>query len=267
MEDRKGTISVDESQGSQETPNEQGEETSSQRTNEDSESDLPEKFRGKSKVDIAKAYADAERGLHEGNQERSFLKRQNQEAMQRLAILEASLANSQRQQSDPLDITDEEFETNPLGSLKKLRDNFKRGLQQVRQEVSAETRGNQANDVYERRKKENPDFVDRESDMAQLANRFRNLIKPEMMNSPDTIDALDLMSRGQRLPEYIKKAEEKVRKERDTIKEEKRKAFSESSNTQGDNGSKFATDDEFSKMSREDQLKELAKIEKTLTKV
>jgi len=240
---------------------------SGQRTQETEQSEIPEKFKGKSSADIAKAYLEAEAKMREVLSERAQLQRERDESSQRLYELQAAMHNQSRAreqaaEADPFADIEKELESDPQTAIKKLVSAVRDIPKKAKEAVLKETRSYQAQDVFSRRKAENPDFAAREQDMAKLAQRFGHLINPDRLNDPDTIEILDLMSRGQKTSTYVKEAEDRVRKERDSIKTEKRAAHSESANSQASGTPDKEVD--FSKLSRDEQKKELARLEKQL---
>ena len=90
--------------------------------------------------------------------------------------------------------------------------------------------------------------------MQQLAQQYSHIIKPEYLNSADAIKVLDLMSRGSDIDYYTKAAAADVQKHRASVVDEKRRAQSESSNSEGDAGV------DLGKMSNEEYLKHMESL-------
>jgi hypothetical protein len=75
--------------------------------------------------------------------------------------------------------------------------------------------------------------------MRQLAQKYVDLIHPDQINSPRFLELLDLASQGADRPYYEKAAIEKSRRDGLSTTQEKRQAYSESSNSEGDQRVKF----------------------------
>ena len=266
MADQNGrTLAGDEE--SLRAPNEQAEENSESTTG-DGQSEIPEKWKGKSIQDVIRAHEEAEKRMHEVATERSLLKRDAEEKAQRLyelqnAVYQQNLARQSQSEADPLANIEEEVSTDPVKAIQKVVSYVKDSSRKSSEEAQRMAREIQAREYYERSKKDNQDFAKREPEMAELAKRYQHLLRPDMLNSKEAIEVLDLMSRGSKVSDYVKEAEERVRKERESIKQEKRQAFSESSNSQVE-GSDESSVNDFSKMSLEEQEKELRKMERKL---
>ena len=78
--------------------------------------------------------------------------------------------------------------------------------------------------------------MQREKDMQLLAQKYGGYLRPEVANSKETIALLYDLARARNMPRYIKEAEDKAKKASETVREEKRKAFSESSGSSSAEG-------------------------------
>jgi len=76
--------------------------------------------------------------------------------------------------------------------------------------------------------------------MVQLAQRFGQYIKPELVNRPEMVDLMYDLARGRNTEKLVTRAIEKAKASGELVREEKRAAFSESSNSQGDSTKPFA---------------------------
>lgn len=224
------------------------------------EEELPEKFRGKSAAEIAKSALEAERRMHEIASERSFERKRAEEYEARVRQLESI---QQQPQTDPLEDFDKLWEQDPKEAVKKVHQKSREEQELKRRQEVLQMRAKDAVDYYQKTRTENPDFAQREADMAEHINRFGHLINPEFAQSKETLELLYLASRGSKVDEYSKAAVEKASKQQQLIKEEKRKAASETSLSKG-NTESYSEVDNFHNLSPKQQREELRKMRSAL---
>ena len=224
------------------------------------EDELPEKFRGKSAAEIAKSAQEAERRMHEIASERAFERKRAEEYEARLREMQSQ---QQLVQSDPLEEIEKLWEADPKEAVKKVYQKAREGQDLTRRQLEQERRAQDAAEYYSKSRVENPDFAEREVDMQEQAKRFGHLLRGELATSKETIELLYLAARGARVDDYSKAAIEKATKKQTLIKEEKRKAASETAVSKGDVIS-FSETEDFSSMSRKQQQEELRKMRQAL---
>lgn len=234
-------------------------------THESGQSDsIPEKFVGKSALEIAKSYGELEKSFHKISSERAEEKKHRDELEKKFQAIEERLnqrnveaprSEPQIEEEDPLAEFDEEFENNPKEvikkSLKKINDKAataaKRALMQTEAQRAAE--------YYQQQKKDNPDFAKLEPRMTSLAQEFGDLVSPEKANSAKAIKLLHLAARGAEVDSYVSEAVNRAKKEATTTRQEKKAAFSEGTSTE------TGTSKRFTDMSLEEMEKALGRAD------
>lgn len=191
---------------------------------------LPEKFRGKSAKEIAEAYANLEKKLGEISSERSHREREAEALANRLSQLESQVQQRQAQEeeADPLEGLEQEFLEQPEKAFRKAVEHVKESVKKTRKELQLESKAQAAAVHYERLKKENPDFSELEPEMIRLSRELGSMVRPEEMNTPKAIDILYQLAKANNLSKYTSEAAAKAGKASDLVKEEKRRARSES---------------------------------------
>lgn len=223
--------------------------------------ELPEKFKGKSAAEIARAALEAEKRMHESTQESSSVRRQLQETQQRIAELQAQFQrNQQSEEIDPLEVIEKEWDEDPKKALIKGLRKQQETLAQRERRLALEMRSREGTEFYYKERTSNPDFAQREADMVEISRKYAHLINPEYSQSKDVMQALYLMARGAKLEEYEKAAVEKARKQNETIKEEKRKAVSERAGAASTSSSESVDMDAFASMSPRQMEEELERM-------
>jgi hypothetical protein len=231
------------------------------------EAELPEKFKGKTVAEVAEAALNAEKAMHERAVELSSIRRQQQETQAYIAQLQSQIQKQSAAQADvdPFEAVEKEWDEDPKKATIQ-------GMRKVREQLAAEERRRtlekryqEGTEYYLRQKSQDADFAQREPDMAELARKYGHIVNQEYASSKEAYEILHLAARGARLSEYEKAAVERSRKQKETIKEEKRAAVSERSGAVS-TPSGFADMDDFANMSPQQQLEELAKLERKLGK-
>lgn len=257
------TTSNQEEQSSAQTP-----ESSTQGQSEtvDDANLIPEKFVGKSAIEIAHAYKELERDRGRISSELGSARKEREDMQQRFRDLEQSVArynsnpmqtppqaNRQAEEVDPLSSFDTTFDEDPKKAIKEaLRLQQELGHKRV-QEQSMQHRAQEANQYYWNEKQTNPDYARREPIMQQLVSEFQDVIKPEYLNSKKVLQALDLMSRGKDVDFYKREAAASAQKNSSSVREEKRQASSESATSEGEQLK------DFNKLSSKDMAKLLGR--------
>lgn len=213
---------------------------------------IPEKFVGKSPLEIIHAYRELEkeRGrlaseLGSTRKERESLEEQYR-SLERERIAQSQMPTQRppkvvqmEEELDPVSVFESKFEEDPKEAIKLALKGLNQSVsskfkQQTMQQIQAE-----GAEYYWKQKKENPDYARREPLMQQLAAELQDVVKPEYLNSAKVLRALDLMSRGADVDYYSKQAVERVQKDGLSVRSEKQRAQSESSFSQGDKSVAF----------------------------
>lgn len=213
---------------------------------------IPEKFVGKSPLEIIHAYRELEkeRGrlaseLGSTRKERESLEEQYR-SLERERIAQSQMPTQRppkvvemEEEVDPLSVFERKFEEDPKEAIKQALKGLNQSVntklkQQTIQQIQAE-----GSEYYWKQKKDNPDYSRREPLMQQLASELQDIVKPEYLNSAKVLRALDLMSRGADVDYYAKQAVERVQKDGLSVRSEKQRAQSESAVSKGDRAVPF----------------------------
>ncbi len=195
--------------------------------------DLPEKFKGKSAAEIYQSYAELEKQLGKISSQRSHAEQEAESVKQRLAEIEARLQApaQQAQATDPLESLDEELAIEPAKALRRVVDTVDQKVSSAIGRISAESQARETAAYVQRRAQENPDFAELLPEMQSIAKELIPKMGDRFTNTPETVDYLYTLARGKNVDRYVKAATEKAMKSGEGIKEEKRRAFSESGST------------------------------------
>lgn len=211
----------------------------------DSDDQIPEKFVGKSPLEIIRSYQNAEKTIGRLGSEKAQRERELEEERQKRLALEAQFAQQQQaaaqaqynppaqQEQDPVQVLESTWHESPLEAVKRAlqtkdqRDAFQR-RQEHQQRMAAATAAR-----WEELKRTNPEATELEPVMSQLAQQYRHLVAPEKLNSPEFVDLLYTQAKARNADKYIAAEVDKRLQKNNAIKQEKRSAFSESSNSQG----------------------------------
>lgn len=209
---------------------------------------IPQKFVGKSPMEIIQAYRELEkeRGrlaseLGSSRKEKESLEEQYRQAeRERIAYAQAATQRQPRtvqmqEEEDPIAVFDSKFDEDPKTAVKlALNAVSSKMKQQSLAQAHAEAEG-----YYRKQKQENPDYSRREPIMQQLALEMQEIIRPEALTSVKALRALDLMSRGMDMDYYTKQAAERAQQGGLSVRSEKQRAQSESSVSKTDSSVPF----------------------------
>lgn len=240
-----GTSNQNETQTNDESSSSAPPTELSARTVDELESSLPEKFRGKSAYDIYESYKQVEKDKGRIASELGQSRKAAEDAAARASLLERQLqeatqarnttpANPEPQpEADPLADFDARFAKDPKEAVKyAAQASFNEAR---RAQANADIRMQQqlATNRYEQLKKDKSDFGELEPEMHNLAKQYGAYLRPEVANRPEVVDLMYDLARGRNAEKLISKAIENSKKSGDLVREEKRSAFSESSNSNG----------------------------------
>ncbi len=210
---------------------------------------IPEKFVGKSPLDIIKAYNNAERQLSKVSSERAEerkrredLERRMQETEARLSALSSQPSQAPREEkaeTDPFEDYDKQFDTDPKEAIKSLVAKSKEQLRRERELNAMQQEASRAQDYYQSQKRDNPEYAKLEPKMQELAKQFGHLVDPRKSNSVEALKLLHLAAKGASFEALAAEVASKAKKETSAVKQEKRAAFSESSNSKGSNSTRW----------------------------
>ena len=240
-----------ESQAAQQ-PQAQEISTSGQLDTVEEANSIPQKFVGKSPMEIIQAYRELEkeRGrlaseLGSTRKERESLEEQYRNLeRERIAQMQMPTQRPPRvvqmeEEVDPVSVFESKFEEDPKEAIKQALKGLNQSVSSKLKQQSVQQIQAEGAEYYWKQKKENPDYSRREPLMQQLASELQDVVRPEFLNSAKVLKALDLMSRGMDVDYYSKQAVERVQKDGLSVRSEKQRAQSESAVSQGDTSVAF----------------------------
>lgn len=213
---------------------------------------IPQKFVGKSPMEIIQAYRELERErgrlaseLGSARKERESLEDQYK-TLERERIVQMQMPTQRppkvvqmEEEVDPVSVFESKFEEDPKEAIKLALKGLNQSVSSKLKQQSIQQIQAEGTDYYWKQKKENPDYSRREPLMQQLASELQDVVKPEYLNSVKMLRALDLMSRGMDVDYYAKQAVERVQKDGLSVRSEKQRAQSESAVSNGDTSVPF----------------------------
>lgn len=213
-------------------------------------STVPEKFVGKSPMEIIEAYNNLERHASKVSSERAEERKNREQLEARLSAMETELRSRPQQvvqhvpppapEKDPFSEYEESFESDPKQAIKGLVAKTRAQLEQELKQREFESSRSEAERFYLEQKRDNPEYAKLEPTMQQLALEYKDLMEPGKVASVKMLKLLHLAAKGARVDDYVKDAATKAKSETATIREEKRNAFSESSGTKGSSSRNFS---------------------------
>jgi len=220
------------------------------------ESQIPEKFLGKSQEDIIKSYQELESELGRLRNEYGNAKKERDDILRHYQeMVSMNQRQPQEQQSDdPYAYFEQTFENDPKTAI---REALKKQEQRLLASQQAQLLNLKQAELYKAyaERKANPDFARREALMQQLAMKFSSLLNSQAAYSPEILELLDLASKGADISFYEKEAVERARRNGLSSRDEKLKSRSESSTTS------TGKDVDFEKLSLEEMEKILGRAE------
>jgi len=211
--------------------------------NEPSESleefEIPKKFVGQSFDEVVKAYSGVEKVNGKLSSELEQVRKEREQFEARLKELEARTTAIPTQQSyqpqaapeaetDPLSDFDNSWDDDPREAVKRTlqREREQRAREAAKQQAEASAKT--AAEYYQKQKTENPDYARREPVMQQILQKYATIFNPNMVNSREVLELLDMASRGSDIEHYMKEAVAKAKEQKQTDVDRKEAAFSES---------------------------------------
>ncbi|NBW12345.1 MAG: hypothetical protein EBR82_30370 [Caulobacteraceae bacterium] len=235
-----------------EQPQAQEISTSGQLDTVEEANSIPQKFVGKSPMEIIQAYRELEkeRGrlaseLGSTRKERESLEEQYRNLeRERIAQMQMPTQRPPRvvqmeEEMDPVSVFESKFEEDPKEAIKQALKGLNQSVSSKLKQQSIQQIQAEGAEYYWKQKKDNPDYSRREPLMQQLASELQDVVRPEFLNSAKVLKALDLMSRGMDVDYYSKQAVERVQKDGLSVRSEKQRAQSESAVSQGDTSVAF----------------------------
>lgn len=216
--------------------------------------EMPEKFRGKSAEDIARAYTESERSRTQAQQERAALAREAEQlrllAQQQAILQQQLLANAQPQVTEE-QIFRAEWEVDPV--MATYRQNLR-----AEQRARAQTEAVAGRTALEIARKELPDFDKYQAEIANVARELGHLVEPSRRNDPSLIKVVYDIARARHMKDEVKAAEERGLSKAGELRKQKDKAFGESSSGVSSGGVPKA----FSDLSLEEMRKKLGYVDR-----
>lgn len=209
---------------------------------------IPEKFVGKSPLDIIKAYNNAERQLSKVSSERAEERKRREELEKRVQETEARIASLsqpaqhrevEKAESDPFADYEKQFDSDPKEAIKSLVSKSREQAKRERELGIMQQEALQAQDYYQSQKRDNPEYAKLEPTMQALAREYGDLVDPRKVNSVKALKLLHLAAQGMTRDAFASEIASKAKKETSAVKQEKRAAFSESSNSKNSNSKRW----------------------------
>jgi hypothetical protein len=209
---------------------------------------VPEKFLEKSKIDVIQAYTELEKDRGRLASELGNLRKEREELEEKYRQIEVQRMQvpqptpqttvpqqvQTQQEVDPLSVLRNKFSDDPQSAIEEAIKAQTDMIQSQVQMQRLQDQSSRANEYLYGQAQENPDFARRVPQMQQLAQQYVHMVKPEFQNSIEMIKILDLASRGADIDYYKKTALTEAQKHGASMLEEKRKAQSVSSHSEGD---------------------------------
>lgn len=212
--------------------------------------EIPEKFVGKSPLEIIQAYNNAEKQLSKVSSERAEERKKREETEKRLQELEARINSVSQQPSqqredsspemDPFEEYEKQFDKDPKEAIKSLVGKTRQQIKAERELAQREVERQLAAEYYNSQKRDNPEYAKLEPTMLAIAKEYGDLVDERRSNSVKALKLLYLAAKGAKVDDFVAEATSKAKKETTSLKEEKRAAFSESSNSKGSKNVNFA---------------------------
>ena len=229
---------------------------------------IPQKFVGKSPMEIIQAYKELEKERGRLASELGTTRKDKEELETRYKQVESAYATQQHQvqaprqvqiqaeeETDPVSVFEAKFEEDPREAIKAALKELNSSVSNKLKKQSLAQAQAEAIEYYNSQKRTNPDYARREPIMQQLAAELSDIVKPEHVNSVRVLKALDLMSKGLNIEHYTSEAAARAQKDGLSVRSEKQRAQSESSSSQGDklvNFSDLSLDDMRKALGRSD---------------
>ena len=167
---------------------------------------IPEKFVGKSPLDIIKSYNEIERSFHKASSERAEEAKKREALEQRIRDLESRTTQpapqfqaspaSQEPEQDPFSDYEKQFDVDPKEAIKSLFHKSKHQAKAEAQLARMQMEQQLAAEYYNQQKLENPEFAKLEPTMLELAKEYGDLVSPDKANSRKALKLLQLAAKG-----------------------------------------------------------------------
>ncbi len=222
-------------------------EDSSQEQPVVAEGEIPEKFVGKSSMELIQAYTELEKDTGRLRTELGTTRKEREAFEEKWRLAERSSmqqaspiqtppqqAFQPTQEQDPLSAFDTKFDEDPKAAIKEAIQAQRQMAEQQNVAQVMQQRAFDANEWYNTQRKDNSDYARREPQMQRAYQQYGYLIKPEHLNSVHALQILDLVSKGMDIDYYTKQAVTKSQTDGLSVDEEKRRSQSETSNSDGE---------------------------------
>jgi len=208
---------------------------------------IPEKFVGKSSLEISQAYRELEKERGRLANELGSARKEREEYEERYRNLEraatqyqavpASVPSQQVHPSDqdPLEVLRSNFDDDPKAAMIEYARLQREQQDRSTRMAAMQQQAREADQYYWSQEKENPDYKRLVPDMQRLLSEYQDVVKPEFVNSPKVLKALYAMARGNNVDHYTKEAADRAQKDRLSVLEEKRNSQSGSGYSDSDN--------------------------------
>jgi len=207
---------------------------------------IPEKYVGKSPLEIIKMHREAERVIGRLGSEKGFKEREAEELRQRMAQLEARFTQTQQPpqhqsaqpvvEEDPAKVFDKYWEENPKEAIQKAFETVAQRERRIRDQAEFESNNRALASKYQEMKSKHSDFDQLEPVMTQMVQSLRSsgLVSDRALNRPEALEFLYKAARGENFEKSVETEAEKKAKKQTQIREQKKAAFSESGSSRSE---------------------------------
>lgn len=201
-------------------------------------SNIPEKFRGKSLEDVAKAYTEAERSLRQAQEDRANAQREAELLrQQQLLLLQQQTGRPTNQEPEDEAFLRDWVVDPAKATYEQLKRVEQKAIQTAQYQASIS-----ALKAAELDQTNFPDFAKYRGTMAELAKQFGDVIEPSKRNDPKLIPLLYNLARAAHVNDELENAKKAGRDEGSKKAREKSSADSEGSSRTNANVSKSIED-------------------------
>jgi hypothetical protein len=217
------------------------------------ESNLPEKFKGKSVYDVAESYSSLESEFSRTKAQVKELEEKARKAEMYEQMLAQQQVQTQQpiqtQQIDPNQEFNQLWEQDPALAVKSGMGRLEQKLQYAMQDLELKSN-------YERAKSSYSDFNELEPVMKQIATELLPLVKADQVSNPVTLDVLYALARAKTEDARVRRAQESGMQQAAQARREKSAAYMEGSSPVGQATKSFED------MTLEEMARELGRVQR-----
>lgn len=217
------------------------------------ESNLPEKFKGKSVYDVAESYSSLESEFSRTKAQVKELEEKARKAEMYEQLLAQQQAQTQQpiqtQQIDPNQEFNQLWEQDPALAVKSGMGRLEQKLQYAIQDLELKN-------AYDRASKTYPDFMELEPVMKQIAVELLPLVRSDQVGNPVTLDVLYNVARARTEDARLRRAQENGAQRAQESRRERNAAYMEGSTPVS------SSQKNFEDLSLEEMARELGRVQR-----